>query len=93
MSRSLTSELSHPALSEPDLRAALEWLAAWMKEKHGLEVEVNAAQAVSVEAEETRIMLVQAVRELLFNVAKHAGVKRAQVRLALGRGQSRAQSR
>ena len=83
MSRSLTSELSHPALSEPDLRAALEWLAAWMKEKHGLEVEVKAAQAVSVEAEETRIMLVQAVRELLFNVAKHAGVKRAQVRLAV----------
>jgi PAS domain S-box-containing protein len=83
MSRSLTSELSHPALSEPDLRAALEWLAAWMKEKHGLEVEVEAAQAVSVEAEETRIMLVQAVRELLFNVAKHAGVMRARVHLAV----------
>jgi PAS domain S-box-containing protein len=83
MSRSLTSELSHPALSEPDLRAALEWLAAWMKEKHGLEVEVEAAQAVTVEAEETRIMLVQAVRELLFNVAKHAGVLRARVRLAV----------
>jgi CheY-like chemotaxis protein len=81
MSRSLTSELSHPALSEPDLRAALEWLAAWMKEKHGLEVEVVASQAVSVEAEETRIMLVQAVRELLFNVAKHAGVMRARVSL------------
>ncbi len=83
MSRSLTSELSHPALSEPDLRAALEWLAAWMKEKHGLEVEVEAAQAVSVEAEETRIMLVQAVRELLFNVAKHSGVTRARVRLTV----------
>jgi PAS domain S-box-containing protein len=84
MSRSLTSELSHPALSEPDLRAALEWLAAWMKEKHGLEVEVEAAQAVTVEAEETRIMLVQAVREMLFNVSKHASVTRARVRLALG---------
>jgi PAS domain S-box-containing protein len=83
MSRSLTSELSHPALSEPDLRAALEWLAAWMKEKHGLAVEVEAAQAVTVDAEETRIMLVQAVRELLFNVAKHAGVTRARVRLAV----------
>ena len=82
MSRSLTSELSHPALSEPDLRAALEWLAAWMKEKHGLEVEVQAADAVAVEAEETRIMLVQAARELLFNVSKHAGVKNARVSLA-----------
>lgn len=83
MSRSLTSELSHPALSEPDLRAALEWLAAWMKEKHGLDVVVEAEQAVSVETEETRIMLLQTVRELLFNVAKHAGVKRARVRLAV----------
>jgi CheY-like chemotaxis protein len=83
ISRSLTSELSHPALSEPDLSAALQWLAAWMKEKHGLEVEVHAPQAVMVEAEETRIMLLQAVRELLFNVVKHAGVKAARVLLSL----------
>jgi PAS domain S-box-containing protein len=83
MSRSLTSELSHPAFSEPDLREALEWLAAWMKEKHGLEVDVETEEEVVVEAEETRIMLLQAVRELLFNVVKHAGVKNARVRLSL----------
>jgi PAS domain S-box-containing protein len=81
ISRSLTSELSHPALSEPDLTAALEWLAGWMKEKHGLSVEVRSAEALTVEMEEIRIMLLQAIRELLFNVVKHSGVKKALVQL------------
>ena len=85
MSHSLTSELSHPALSEPDLRAALQWLASWAREKHGLEVEVEAAEALIVASEETRIMLLQAVRELLFNVVKHAGVKAARVHLSRAR--------
>jgi PAS domain S-box-containing protein len=81
ISRSLTSEISHPALSEPDLTAALEWLAGWMMEKHGLKVEVQSAEALTVEMEEVRIMLLQAIRELLFNVVKHSGVKKAVVRL------------
>ena len=83
MSHSLTSELSHPALLEPDMSAALQWLASWAREKHGLEVEVEveAAETLIVASEETRIMLLQAVRELLFNVVKHAGVKAARVRL------------
>jgi signal transduction histidine kinase/ActR/RegA family two-component response regulator len=85
MSHSLTSELSHPALSEPDLRAALQWLASWAREKHGLEVEVEAAEALIIASEETRIMLLQAVRELLFNVVKHAGVKAARVHLRRAR--------
>ena len=81
ISRSLTSEISHPALSEPDLTAALEWLAGWMKEKHGLEVDVQSVEALTVEIEEVRIMLLQAIRELLFNVVKHSGVMKATVRL------------
>jgi len=81
ISRSLTSEISHPAFSEPDLAAALEWLAGWMKEKHGLSVEVRSAEALTVEMEEIRIMLLQAIRELLFNVVKHSGVKMAAVQL------------
>ena len=45
VSRSLTSEISHPAFSEPDLAAALEWLCEWVKETHGLEVESPAGGA------------------------------------------------
>jgi signal transduction histidine kinase/CheY-like chemotaxis protein len=82
ISRSLTSELSHPALSEPDLREALTWIAGWMKEKYGLTVELKISRAVILEAEEKRITLLQAVRELLFNVVKHAGVKTARLTLS-----------
>jgi signal transduction histidine kinase/CheY-like chemotaxis protein len=79
MSRSLTSDLGHPALAEPDIGAGLDWLAAWMKEKHGLAVTVRSPAAVVLAAEEVRITLLQAVRELLFNVVKHAGVRAALV--------------
>jgi PAS domain S-box-containing protein len=82
ISRSLTSELSHPALSEPDLREALAWIAGWAKEKYGLSVELKISRAVMLEAEEKRITLLQAVRELLFNVVKHAGVKTARLSLS-----------
>ncbi len=77
MSRSLTSELGHPALMEPDLSVGLDWLAAWMKEKHGLQVSLEVRSPVFLAAEELRITLLQAARELLFNVVKHAGTGRA----------------
>jgi PAS domain S-box-containing protein len=79
MSRSLTSELGHPALAEPDIGAGLDWLAAWMREKHGLSVTVRSPAPVVLPAEEVRVTLLQAVRELLFNVVKHAGVRTAMV--------------
>jgi len=84
MSRSLMSELSHPSYTEPDLCTALGWLGAWVKEKHGLDVKVRCTQNSTVEVEETRVTLLQSVRELLFNVVKHAGVKEAGVDLARG---------
>jgi CheY-like chemotaxis protein len=81
LSRSLTSELGHPALSDPDLRSGLEWLAGWMLEKHGLRVFIASGDAIVIKAEETRSMLLQATRELLFNIVKHSGVKTAKVRV------------
>jgi PAS domain S-box-containing protein len=84
MSRSLVSELSHPSYTEPDLCTALGWLGAWVKEKHGLDVKVQCAQTIMADVEETRLTLLQSVRELLFNVVKHAGVREAHVGLAKG---------
>jgi PAS domain S-box-containing protein len=81
MSRSLMSELSHPSYTERDLDTALQWLGQWMKEKHGLDVSVHCGRPITMESEETRITLLQSVRELLFNVVKHAGVKSARVDL------------
>ncbi len=87
-SRSLTAELGPPILLRSGgLGPALEWLARWMRDRHGLEVHVNADPAAEPGAEDLTIILFQATRELLFNVVKHAGVKVADVELALQRGE------
>jgi PAS domain S-box-containing protein len=80
-SRTLTAELSPTVLQQRDLITALEWLARWMMDKHGLEVNLTARDKVDVLTEEVMILLFQATRELLFNVVKHAGVKVASVQL------------
>jgi signal transduction histidine kinase len=80
-SRSLTAELSPPVLHERGLAPALEWLAAWMRERHGLAVELDAADHAPTESEDLAILLFQSVKELLFNVAKHARARTARVTL------------
>ncbi len=85
-SRSLTFELSPPVLYEAGLEPAVRWLAGHMEEKHGLLVEVEALAQVEPICEDTRILLFHAVRELLFNVVKHAAAGRALVRISRGNG-------
>ena len=75
-------ELSPPILHEAGLGPALEWLGRWMREKHGLEVELRVSDATP-DREDVRVLLFEAVRELLFNVVKHAGVTRATVEMGL----------
>lgn len=77
-SRTLTIELSPPILQEGDLVRALEWLARWMQDKHGLEVKMDLPQDITAD-EEIRYLLFDATRELLFNVAKHAQVQQARL--------------
>ncbi len=78
-SRSLAVELSPPVLHYAGLPQALEWLAQWMQDRYGLEVEVAADPQTPPLPEELRVLLFHAVRELLFNVVKHAGVDAARV--------------
>jgi PAS domain S-box-containing protein len=78
-SRSLTAELSPPVLREGRLSAALEWLVGWMRENHGVRVELDIDPAMDPEQEDITVLLFQAVRELLFNVVKHGGTKSAKV--------------
>jgi signal transduction histidine kinase/ActR/RegA family two-component response regulator len=79
--RELSHELSPSVLHEYGLVAGLRWLGRWMHEKHGLTVRVAGATATDAVEPEVAVLLFQSVRELLFNVVKHAGVKRASVRL------------
>lgn len=85
-SRSLSVELSPPILHAAGLADALHWLGDWMREKHGLEVEVQADEAADPAAEDIRVLLFHAVRELLYNVVKHARTRRASVKMASGPG-------
>jgi PAS domain S-box-containing protein len=80
-SRSLSVELSPPILLQGDLVAALEWLARWIHDKHGIEVSLTARSKIAQLKEDVNLLLFQAARELLFNVVKHAGVKHAYVEL------------
>jgi len=77
-SRSLTAELSPPIL-ESGLIPALQWLSRWMQDTHGLTVHLNTDAPVLPIANSERLLLFQVVRELLFNVKKHAQVSEASV--------------
>ena len=80
--RELTVDISPPILQNEGLVDALEWLQRQMNELHGLQVEIEAPHRFVIANEDLRVLLFHVVRELLFNVRKHAGVSRATVRLA-----------
>lgn len=77
--RSLSAELSSPVLYQQGLTAGLEWLAQWMLEKHGLHMELRSEGPLEQIPNEVKAFAYRAVRELLFNVVKHAGVCQASV--------------
>lgn len=80
-SRSLAMDLAPPILHEPDFGRVLAWLADWMKDKHGLQVQIQMDRTAHVPTGDIRYLLFRAIRELLFNVVKHAGTNRAVVRV------------
>jgi signal transduction histidine kinase len=79
--RSLSYQLSPPVLHELGLIPALEWLGEEMGRLFRLEVKVSHGRHVIVVDERTRIVLFRSARELLVNVAKHAGVRRAALKV------------
>ena len=82
-SRDLTRQLRPPVLYESGLGAALTWLGSQMESRHGLRVDLVADEEDDdlPMSDDAKAMLFEAIRELLFNVVKHAGVKHAEVRL------------
>jgi signal transduction histidine kinase len=84
--RSLMAKLNPPVLDELGLPSALTWLAKQMP-LHGLLVEVRLSDEQVPLPEDQAVLLFQSVRELLINVAKHAGTDRATVSLKVDREQ------
>jgi signal transduction histidine kinase len=78
--RSLTVELSPPVLQKKGLAAAFEWLAQHVADTHNLQLRLDVSEALRVPAEDLRTLLFRSVRELVFNVVKHAGVDTATLR-------------
>ncbi|MCK6474223.1 MAG: response regulator [Planctomycetes bacterium] len=80
-SRNLAVELCPPVLYTSGLPEALAWLVRQKEKSHGLVVELAADPEAKPASDEVAAFLYEAVNELLFNVIKHAGVKRARVSL------------
>ncbi len=77
--RSLTFELCPPILYELGLEAALEWLTEQLQTRHGLIALSEDDGQPKPLADDIRSTLFRAVNELLNNVAKHAGARKARV--------------
>jgi len=81
LTRQLTVELSPPVVKGEGMLEALAWLAWHMRELYGLQVTIKAHDHPDTASIEQRILLYQIVRELLFNVVKHARVQEAEILL------------
>lgn len=79
--RSLTAQIRPPLLAGAGLEAALEWLGEELQEQYGLRMELYDDHEPKVLEYGLRSFVFQAVRELLVNVAKHAGVPSARVEM------------
>ena len=80
-SRNLTRELSPPILQMGTLPEIVEWLGTWSAEKHGLAAVVEVGTGIPPVPEHVRVLVFQAVREMLFNVVKHSGTMEARAGL------------
>ena len=80
VTRSLAAELSPAILRRSGLAAALRWLGRWYQGRYGLKVAVDI-EAEAEPDEETRAIVFNGVRELLFNVVKHARAAKAGIQL------------
>jgi PAS domain S-box-containing protein len=70
--RSLTFELSSPILYELGLEAAVDSLIEQIQSQHGISFDLEDDGQRKPLGDDVRIVLFQAVRELLVNVVKHA---------------------
>jgi PAS domain S-box-containing protein len=79
ITRSLSVDLSPVILQGEGLTEAIMWLSAQMKDRHGLQVQIDAKDNLNQLDNHLRMLLFQTIRELLFNVVKHSGTLQASV--------------
>jgi PAS domain S-box-containing protein len=79
ITRNLSIDLSPVILQGEGLAESMIWLAFRMKEQYGLQVDLETQEDLSHLGNHMRMLLFQSIREVLFNVVKHAGVLQAKV--------------
>jgi PAS domain S-box-containing protein len=84
--RTLMAELSPRLLYDVGLAAALRWLGERMG-RHGLRVTVSGEPDRLVLPEDQAILVFQCVREVLWNVVKHANATTVTLTYSAGRGE------
>ncbi|MBN1805382.1 MAG: PAS domain S-box protein [Sedimentisphaerales bacterium] len=78
--RTLTFDLSYPILYELGFEVAVaEWLNGQIRDKHNIETEFQDDGQLKPLDDDIRALLFRNVRELLFNVVKHAKAKKIKV--------------
>lgn len=77
----LSVELSPPTISHEGLVDALGWLRQYISQEHGLNIHLQATGDLTIHDPDLREVIFQMVRELLLNVARHAGVSEASLTL------------
>ena len=80
VTRQLSVDLSPPILHGEGLVEAVIWLAAQMNEQYGLRVDIKANGSPAELDERVRVLTFYAIRELLFNIVKHAETLEAAIR-------------
>lgn len=79
ITRNLSIDLNPVVLHGEGLAEAMTWLAFRMKEQYGLQIDLEAEKSFNELDHHMRMLLFQSIRELLFNVVKHAGVLEAKI--------------
>lgn len=79
ITRRLSIDLSPIILRGEGLAETILWLCSHMKEQHGLQVEFEAEGNFGQLDNQLRVLLFQTIRELLFNVVKHAERSEAKI--------------
>ena len=79
--RSLMVELSPPILYDIGLIAALNWLTEQFEEKYQVRMHFVCENGMLKMEDDLKILLFRSVRELLFNIVKHAQAKTASVKV------------
>jgi PAS domain S-box-containing protein len=81
ITRHLSIDLSPPILRDEGLSHAIDWLAVQMRKRYGIPIDLRADDSFTIPDEELHVLLFNCIRELLFNIVKHAEASLATVAL------------